>query len=716
MLRTANNCLIPEDARDTDDIEHIVAGREWVVGIDVETYPDNPKRKTPDTMRDHLWGVGLSFYSGERKELTCYGVGDAWFRSCARLVAGRPWYAFNAIFDATVCQRHGITLDGEHLGDARIIAYLLGEPEADLKTLLSLRMGIQTVSYERLLWYFYADDIRGVPLIEQARYCGEQDAELCVRLERQMRKALQAENPRAYDVYEKVERHIVPILVKMSVKGIRYDRQEGQKRFDQAIKRRDALDALIAPIVAETGFKQYEMRGGEVWHPTCSKCHNGKLKKISCENCGGQGKMSPVLKTFNPGSSDQVRAFLYDHLGLEEKRFTGGIKNWMIERGHVNPEELSGSTDALALLQLKDAHPSIPLMLSRRKFKKDAEFLGKWQTLSGLDPLEMDFEAENSLPGSPTISTDLLTSERSDEGAPYPTVNDRTIAFGRLHTMFTNTTVASGRLSSRDPNLQQVTRRFRDLMVADPGTVLVAGDMGQLELVIAAYMSRDPVMIEILRNGWDMHRITAEAVYGIPWREIPKDSSMRSVSKVANYLSQYGGQKDKLQEGVEKLALSQPELGLAVPTITECAFILRQHRKKYTRYWEWTTWTIRKARECGYAETAFGRPWFCPDINSAHAEYRKEAERAVIAITIQGTAADLMKMAMVGIDRDEEMSRWGTPVLQVHDEIVSIVRSEYTSQYMIRLSEHMLLGQPFEPVINLTVDVLSGPSWGQTHK
>jgi DNA polymerase I-like protein with 3'-5' exonuclease and polymerase domains len=453
---------------------------------------------------------------------------------------------------------------------------------------------------------------------------------------------------------------------------MRVDRDAIFPRFEKTRRGREGLDTVIDEQVKATGFLEYEKRGGEIWHPTCKSCRNGAKKRVGCEACGGRGKLDPVPMTFNPGSWQQRGRFLYDHIGIPKRRFAGNVQAWQVERGYYDEDEVAGATDSLAMLQAQHLHPIIPTFLTRSKLAKDEGFLAKWWEMSKVD--------------------------------------------SRLHSEFANTTVASGRLSSRDPNLMQVTMRFRDLFVPDEDCELVPGDMSQLELVVAAYMSRDPVMIEIIRQGWDMHRITAEAIYSVPWRDVPKDSSMRAVSKVANFLSNYGGQKRKLQEGIEKDALSKPELGIVVPDLAECSRILMAHKRKYVGYWAWVERTKARTRALGYAETAFGRPRFFPDINSDNDEYRSEAERAAVNHAIQGTAADLMKMAMVNISRDKLMNEWGYMVLQVHDEIVSVVQKNYVAAYSERLKTHMELAQPFEPVVPLRAEVTHGMTWQGAHK
>ena len=262
----------------------------------------------------------------------------------------------------------------------------------------------------------------------------------------------------------------------------------------------------------------------------------------------------------------------------------------------------------------------------------------------------------------------------------------------------------------------------------ESATLLVAADMSQLELRISAYMSRDPVMMDILRSGRDMHCVTAAAIYGVDEHRCKRGcehigysgpgvtDAMRNTAKVVNYLTSYGGKAGKMIEGIEKMVLEHPEMGLSVPTLQEANHALKTHRRLYAQYWRWVGWTIIRTREKGYSETAFGRPRFIPDIDHPDDAKRAEAERQAVNHCIQGTAADLMKMAMVNIARDDEMSKVGEMVLQVHDEIVSIVAREAVAWYKDRIRQHMELGQPFEPYVKLIVDVESAFTWAGTHK
>lgn len=251
-------------------------------------------------------------------------------------------------------------------------------------------------------------------------------------------------------------------------------------------------------------------------------------------------------------------------------------------------------------------------------------------------------------------------------------------------------------------------------------SILVAADMSQLELRIAAAASKDPVMIEILSHDplapeGDMHIRTAAQITGLPLDSIPK--SWRNQAKIVNYLSNYDGRESKLIEGVEKRVLEDPDSGLTVPTILEARRWLAAHHALYERYWKWKYWTLARVRDLGYAETMFGRPRFFPDINSYDDGLRKDAERAACNHVIQGTAADLLKMAMIRVAEDPWMSEAGYMTLQVHDEIVSIVhRDEDATEYGVKLDRYMQCSQPFLPDVKLVVDVGYGSNWKDTHK
>ena len=425
------------------------------MGMDVETKTARRDAKVPDVWRDTLAGIGIApclrDENGDEHFIPIYGAATDDYLGTLQLVYAQqiPWYAHNAMFDAIVLARYGVRL-GEHAGDPRIIAYLLGEPDATLKTLLQrwfpaklgariisedpfdlpwetyeeLEPGIETLEYHDLLDRWGAEDITQVPIEEQADYCALQDAMQCVRLAKVMERELEQ---RTLDLYHKVELPMVNILVSMTMTGIRFDRERAQPWYDKETRDQDNLDAAIAQMVRETGFVQFETRGSgdkkDLWRPVCKVCRNGSKKREGCMGCGGRGKLDPVEKPFNCASTTQMQQWLYDHMHAPVRRFAGGRSAWQAKMDQEAGEEVGPATDTLALLQCQDLTPAIPVMLVRKKISKRVGML-----------------------------RNMLAGSEADH---------------RLHGKFTNTKVGTGRLSSFDPNMQQIPADLRVLMTGD---------------------------------------------------------------------------------------------------------------------------------------------------------------------------------------------------------------------------------------------------------
>ncbi|MBQ6137584.1 MAG: DNA polymerase I, partial [Kiritimatiellae bacterium] len=308
---------------------------------------------------------------------------------------------------------------------------------------------------------------------------------------------------------------------------------------------------------------------------------------------------------FNPDSPKQLGALLFGKLGL-----AGGKKT------------ASGqfSTDEKTLSKLADAHPIVPLVLEYRACTK-------------------------------------LKSTYVDK---LPALID---ANGRVHTTYSQAFTETGRLSSSDPNLQNIPirtergRLIRKAFVArDEGHALVSADYSQIELRLMAAFSKDSAMLEAFRNGEDIHRDTASRVYGVmPGFVTPEQ---RSKCKMVNFGIIYG---------ISSFGLSQR---LKVPR-REAADLIETYFRLYPKVREYMESAVAKAREKGYAETVLGRRRTLRDINSRNATARQAAERDAINTPIQGSAADLIKVAMVNVDRALKAERMRTKmVLQIHDELV----------------------------------------------
>ena len=233
---------------------------------------------------------------------------------------------------------------------------------------------------------------------------------------------------------------------------------------------------------------------------------------------------------------------------------------------------------------------------------------------------------------------------------------------GRIHTSFHQTGASTGRLSSSDPNLQNIPVRtergeaIRRAFVAPPGAVLLTADYSQIELRLLAHLSGDPAFVQAFERGGDIHRQTAAAIFGVDEGAVTPD--MRARAKTINFATIYG-------QG--PFALSR-QLGI---TQDEAKAFIRQYFERFSGVRAWLDRTVAGARERGYVETLFGRRRYMPEIRDRNFNIRAFAERTATNSPLQGSAADLIKIAMIKIHEGLRRERLDTRmVLQVHDELV----------------------------------------------
>ena len=276
---------------------------------------------------------------------------------------------------------------------------------------------------------------------------------------------------------------------------------------------------------------------------------------------------------------------------------------------------------------------------------------------------------------------------------------------GRVHTHFSQATVVTGRLASSDPNLQNIPvrseegRRIRTAFIAPPGHSLVSADYSQIELRIMAHLSEDPRLLEAFMQGEDVHRATAGEIFGVTPLEVGPDQ--RRVAKTINFGLIYG---------MSAFGLAR-QLGLersAAQTYIERYFT---RYPGVARYMEQARET---ARQQGYVETAFGRRLWFADIRSSQQGRRQGAERAAINAPMQGTAADLIKLAMIAVqgwlDREHMASQL---ILQVHDELILEVPDAELARVRVELPR--LMTQVAKLSVPLVAEVGVGPNWEAAH-
>lgn len=355
-------------------------------------------------------------------------------------------------------------------------------------------------------------------------------------------------------------------------------------------------------------------------------------------------------QSFNINSTKQVGEILFDKLKLDEKAKktkTGGY-----------------STSEEVLEKIRGKHPIVDKLLEYRGIKK---LLSTY-----IDALPALIHPET----------------------------------GKIHTSFNQAVTATGRLSSTNPNLQNIPvrdelgREIRKAFIADDDDcIFFSADYSQIELRLMAHLSNDPHMVEAFCSGADIHAATAAKIYGIPVEEVTSD--MRRKAKTANFGIIYG---------ISVFGLSER---LSIPR-AESKELIDGYFQTYPRIKEYMEESIRVAKEKGYVETLFKRKRFLPDINSHNAIVRGYAERNAINAPIQGSAADIIKLAMIRIhQRFEAEHLKSRMILQVHDELNFNVRKEEfdrVKEIVLGCMEHVL-----QLRVPLIADCGEGKNWLEAH-
>ena len=281
-------------------------------------------------------------------------------------------------------------------------------------------------------------------------------------------------------------------------------------------------------------------------------------------------------------------------------------------------------------------------------------------------------------------------------------INPRT---GRIHTSYNQTVTSTGRISSTNPNLQNIPvrtddgREIRRAFIASEGNLLMSADYSQIELRLIADLSADKDMIEGFLSGDDIHRITASKIYGVPLAEVTDDQ--RRHAKTANFGIIYG---------ISAFGLSE-RLGIAR---AEAKKLIEGYFATYPHIREYLEKSVESARKLGYAETRLGRRRYLPEINSRNATVRSYAERNAVNAPVQGTAADIIKIAMVRIyDEMEKRGLRSRMIMQVHDELIfDVVPSELP--VMRELVERQMAGA-YSGAVPLVAEAGTGDNWLEAH-
>lgn len=412
------------------------------------------------------------------------------------------------------------------------------------------------------------------------------------------------------------------------------DRLTEEMRRIGVLKLFNEVEMPLVPVLA-----RMEMNGVRVDTQSLaetSKVFAGRMNEIEAEIYGLAGMR------FNISSPKQVGEVLFDHLRLSSK--AKKTKNGQ----YVTSEEV--------LQSLRGAHPIVGRILDYRGYRK-------------------------------LLSTYIDSLPRL--------INPKT---GHIHTTFNQAVTMTGRLSSSNPNLQNIPIRddngkeVRKAFIPDDGCLFFSADYSQIELRIMAHLSCDEHLIEAFRKGHDIHAATASKIFRKPIGEVTADE--RRKAKTANFGIIYGISTFGL---AERMQVSR----------SEAKELIEGYFRTYTKVKEYMEHSVGVARDMGYTETLFGRRCYLPDINSHNAVVRGYAERNAINAPIQGSAADIIKVAMINIDRRmRDLGLHSKMILQVHDELnFSVVPEEKDVMERLVIEE-------MQNACRLRVPLIADCGWG----
>ncbi|MBN1210429.1 MAG: DNA polymerase I [Myxococcaceae bacterium] len=369
--------------------------------------------------------------------------------------------------------------------------------------------------------------------------------------------------------------------------------------------------------------------------------------KVDAE-CVAQEKNIHQLagREFNVGSNPQLAQVLYTDLKLP-----------VLKKGKTGP-----STDQEVLEKLAEQHPLPGAILEYRSLSKlKSTYLDTLPTLVARD--------------------------------------------GRIHTTYHQAATATGRLSSSDPNLQNIPvrtelgREIRRAFIAEPGHQLVSADYSQVELRLLAHIAEDPVLIDAFQHDEDIHSRTAAEIFGVPPDKV--DREQRRVAKTVNFGIAYG------------LSPHGLSTRLSIP-VEEARDIIERYFTRYAGIRTYLEETVERARKTGYVETMFGRRRLMADLHSRNRQVAQAAERAAINMPIQGTAADLIKKAMLEVDQALAKERLRTVMLlQVHDEL--LFEAPDAEVEAVKELARRCMSQVASLKVPLKVDVGAGKTWADAH-
>ncbi len=512
--------------------------------------------------------------------------------------------AHNLKFDASVLSERGITVSGP-LYDTMLESYVLNSSavsQHNLEKLAQKYLNTTPIKYEEVVGKGKNQLTFDLIEIENATAYAAEDADIALRLHNVLWPRIEPQQ-QLLDVFRDLDMPLVPVLMRVENNGVRLDQSSLQRQSADLQNRIQTIEEAI-----------YQHAG----------------------------------QRFNLSSPKQIRAVLFDQLGLETSRKTTS--------GEM-------STSESVLMELAETHEVPRLLLEHRSLFK-------------------------------------LKSTYTDK---LPKLINRTT--GRVHTSFNQAVASTGRLSSTDPNLQNIPirtadgKRIREAFVAAAGATLISIDYSQIELRLMAHLSGDAGLLEAFARGDDVHRTTAAEVFGCQPDKVTADQ--RRHAKAINFGLMYG---------MSAYGLART-LQIEVP---QARAYIEQYFARYPKVQQFMEEARQQARDRRYVDTLFGRRVYLPDIQSNHRGQRQHAERAAINAPLQGSAADIMKLAMIEVDAWLKSSGGGAlMILQVHDELILEVPLAETERVLENVKALMENAASLQ--VPLVADAATGANWALAH-
>ncbi|MDP2120319.1 MAG: DNA polymerase I [Hoeflea sp.] len=512
----------------------------------------------------------------------------------------------NLKYDMLVLARHGIRI--ESFDDTMLLSYVLdaGAGGHGMDALSERWLGHTAISYKDVTGSGKSSVPFAEVAIDKATAYAAEDAEVTLRLWHVLKPRLSAEG--LTSVYERLERPLAPVLMRMEERGIRIDRQILSRLSGELAQGAAALEAEIQQLAGET---------------------------------------------FNVGSPKQLGDILFGKMGLP-----GGTKT----------KTGQWSTSAQVLEDLAAVGHELP-----RK-------IVDWRQLTKLKSTYTD-----ALPG-------FIHPETK-----------------RVHTSFAMAATTTGRLSSSDPNIQNIPvrtaegRKIRTAFIAEPGNVLISADYSQIELRVLAHVANIPQLTQAFADGVDIHAMTASEMFGVPVEGMP--SEVRRRAKAINFGIIYGISAFGLanQLGIER---------------SEAGDYIRKYLERFPGIKDYMEATKAEAKEHGYVTTIFGRRAHYPEIRSSNPQVRAFNERAAINAPIQGSAADIIRRAMVRMEPALKKAGLNARMLlQVHDELVfeaAEAEAETIIPVIVEVMENAAM-PALDMAVPLKVDARAARNWDEAH-